>query len=514
VQRHQQKKDMEAYRDRLSKVKSTLNTGPPASQPHLTLYGRDYASKKRATTEAAFADLKMIQAISRTMTRKHEVPERKGPISLNADARKAEVFRVMKENHRLLDHIEGMKPFAQSADLERDYRAQQRYVIQTSHTARLAGDYDHDISRIKSEDAAKFSMTQRSIALRRQAAERLGKTTGSVSLPSLTAASSREPGTSSQIRQPAKLVKGPKNWTSPGEAAAAEDRIRGQRQQAKVGKPQEPLVASPSRTTEPPAAVSGPRPAVRFAAPAPEGPAEPLVVDAADAEGDEADLASPAQRALRRGGPPLLAPTKAPEAEEPQEDCAEEDALQVEAAPAPLLVEEPGPAEREEAEPGAAALPEPLAEAQGEPVPPPAPPLDDAEPAAQAAVLLEQVPAQAGEAADEEALGRYQKRCQAANRASRSPSPKAGSGRSTPIGSRGPSSPVGFGRGPLLGAASPEQQQRPKPAALTPPAEDSQQKPLEEGDEEARPSSMLARDMERHSTQGPPSAAAQQQSGE
>merc|ERR1719296_208399 len=93
VQRHQQKKDMEAYRDRLSKVKSTLNTGPPASQPHLTLYGRDYASKKRATTEAAFADLKMIQAISRTMTRKHEVEERKGPISLNADSRKQAVYR-------------------------------------------------------------------------------------------------------------------------------------------------------------------------------------------------------------------------------------------------------------------------------------------------------------------------------------------------------------------------------------------------------------------------------------
>ena len=46
--------------------------------PHLQLYGRDYFAKKKATTEAAFQDLKMIQSIAKTMTRPYVVPSSKG----------------------------------------------------------------------------------------------------------------------------------------------------------------------------------------------------------------------------------------------------------------------------------------------------------------------------------------------------------------------------------------------------------------------------------------------------
>merc|ERR1719293_511252 len=109
MHRWELKEGQKGHRDRLASIKSTLDTRAPASQPHLTLYGRDYATKKRATTEAAFADLKMIQAIARTMTRKHEVEERKGPVSLNADSRKADIYRIMTENHRLLDHIDNVE---------------------------------------------------------------------------------------------------------------------------------------------------------------------------------------------------------------------------------------------------------------------------------------------------------------------------------------------------------------------------------------------------------------------
>lgn len=45
------------HRQRLENMRSALDTSAPAAMPHLQLYGRDYAAKKRATTEAAFSDL-------------------------------------------------------------------------------------------------------------------------------------------------------------------------------------------------------------------------------------------------------------------------------------------------------------------------------------------------------------------------------------------------------------------------------------------------------------------------
>ena len=48
------------HRQRLENMRSALDTSAPAAMPHLQLYGRDYAAKKRATTEAAFSDSKRI----------------------------------------------------------------------------------------------------------------------------------------------------------------------------------------------------------------------------------------------------------------------------------------------------------------------------------------------------------------------------------------------------------------------------------------------------------------------
>ena len=77
-------------------------------QPHLQLYGRDYYAKKKQTTEAAFQDLKMIQSIAKTMTRPYQVPTGKGPVSLNANYRKKELFRITMDNHRLLERLENL----------------------------------------------------------------------------------------------------------------------------------------------------------------------------------------------------------------------------------------------------------------------------------------------------------------------------------------------------------------------------------------------------------------------
>merc|ERR1719440_1454179 len=103
-------------------MKSTVDNKPPRTFPHLTDFGRDYAAKKRATTEAAFADLKMIQSIAKTMTRKPQIPERSGPVSLNAETRKTEIFRIMKENHRLLDKLETLEPVGSTTNLLRQHK--------------------------------------------------------------------------------------------------------------------------------------------------------------------------------------------------------------------------------------------------------------------------------------------------------------------------------------------------------------------------------------------------------
>jgi len=149
-------------------------------------------SKKRATTEAAFSDLKMIQAIAKTMTREHQLPERKGPVTLNTDNRKNEIYRIMKENHKLLEHIENVEPWIKSADLVKDHRMKQRYVINASHTMRLSGDYDPLIAHFRRLDQTQVEETKHRIQARL-----MRSSGGSVSLPSLTPNGGRGQGNES-----------------------------------------------------------------------------------------------------------------------------------------------------------------------------------------------------------------------------------------------------------------------------------------------------------------------------
>jgi len=171
---------------------SSIDTTPPAPQPHLTLYGKDYVAKKRATTEAAFSDLKMIQSIARTMTRKPDIPDRKGPVSLNADARKSEIFRIMKENHRLLDRLETLEPIVSTTDLLRTHKDRKRYTINVSHSKRLAGEYDDDVMRIRMEDKLKAEAQNRSLQARMTKAEQ-NRMQNSMSMPSLTPMAATDP---------------------------------------------------------------------------------------------------------------------------------------------------------------------------------------------------------------------------------------------------------------------------------------------------------------------------------
>jgi len=184
IGRREMEHSQRMHREKIRSIKSAIDTRPPASQPHLTLYGRDYVAKKRATTEAAFSDLKMIQSIARTMTRPIDIPDRKGPISLTASSRKAEIFNIMKENHRLLNSLENLQPVTRTVDFERENEWRQRYVINCSHSKRLSGEYDRQIMKIHVEDKAKMDKYKDTVD-RRRTANRMASG-ASASMPSLT----------------------------------------------------------------------------------------------------------------------------------------------------------------------------------------------------------------------------------------------------------------------------------------------------------------------------------------
>jgi hypothetical protein len=152
-------------------------------------------AKKRATTEAAFSDLKMIQSIAKTMTRKPDIPERKGPVSLNADMRKTEIFRIMKENHRLLDRLETLEPIVSTTEMMRHNKERLRYTINVSHSKRLAGEYDDQSMKIRTEDKAKTDAMNRSVQARMTKYEKYKmNSSGSMSMPSLTPLAATDPG--------------------------------------------------------------------------------------------------------------------------------------------------------------------------------------------------------------------------------------------------------------------------------------------------------------------------------
>lgn len=175
----------ELHRRALAATTSSIDTRAPPQQPHLTLYGRDYVTKKKATTEAAFSDLKMIQAIARTMTRSQSLPERQGPVSLNAESRKNEIFRIMHDNHKLLDQIENVQSFASTKDLLRQHRETKKYTIIASHAARVAGEYDQDIAVFKEETKKRAEAQAESVHRRLEKGRQQRKLKGTLSLPAI-----------------------------------------------------------------------------------------------------------------------------------------------------------------------------------------------------------------------------------------------------------------------------------------------------------------------------------------
>lgn len=144
VQRKERERLDKLHKQRLKGIKSAIDMTCPVDQPHLTTYGRNYFAKKKQTTEAAFQDLKMIQSIARTMTRPfpYDPQNAPPPHSLNRDLRKRELFRITMENHKLLDRLENLKPYYSTKRLLEDHAKSQKYVVNSSWTARRAHLYD------------------------------------------------------------------------------------------------------------------------------------------------------------------------------------------------------------------------------------------------------------------------------------------------------------------------------------------------------------------------------------
>merc|ERR1719359_159708 len=92
----------------------------------------------------------MIQSIARTMTRPFPYDDRKAEAgkeqrSLNRDARRREMFRITMENHKLLDRLENLRPYYSTKRLLDDHAKQQKYVVNSSWTARRARLYDRGL---------------------------------------------------------------------------------------------------------------------------------------------------------------------------------------------------------------------------------------------------------------------------------------------------------------------------------------------------------------------------------
>jgi len=141
------RKTFHRHRQQLKAIKPSIDTGAPKAQPHLQLFGRDYFARKRAVTEAAFQDLKMIQSIAKTMTRPHPTGHQMvgggtGP-ALHASARRKELFRITEANHQLLGRLENLQPvITRQSKMIAEHKTTRLYLANASHSARKNGQYD------------------------------------------------------------------------------------------------------------------------------------------------------------------------------------------------------------------------------------------------------------------------------------------------------------------------------------------------------------------------------------
>lgn len=127
-----------AIQNTQSTIRKEIDSSRASQNNPLRSVGMGYFRKKRETAEAAFQDLKMIQAIARTMTRPMVVDEICGPSSINSTRLKKEVNRIAKENRAFVRRLETVLPQVHTAEqMHKEFEDQQRHLINCSYSARI-----------------------------------------------------------------------------------------------------------------------------------------------------------------------------------------------------------------------------------------------------------------------------------------------------------------------------------------------------------------------------------------
>jgi len=110
---------------------------PPAVLSRPPLLPKGQVVRKKASVEAAVADMRMIGNIAKEMTRPPNltVLERKGPMSLNVDRRRKELHRIDAENEKMLKRLESVRSGYSKRAQDRSYVQSRRHVALASATA-------------------------------------------------------------------------------------------------------------------------------------------------------------------------------------------------------------------------------------------------------------------------------------------------------------------------------------------------------------------------------------------
>lgn len=183
--------------------------------------------------EATCSDARMVQNITKIMTRRPQTPERKGPSSLNAEARRKELLRVAKENRRLAFKLASPKPTVSTRELLEQHCRQREFGIRASHTARYSGAYDSDLARMKASAKRARSEAQQRFA-HAMSAHNIGQSTSSAPGPPPPA----RPRSAGAVRRPVPHLSG-RRPSEPYEAEDQQDWGAAERAESPIPMPDE-----------------------------------------------------------------------------------------------------------------------------------------------------------------------------------------------------------------------------------------------------------------------------------
>ena len=86
--------------------------------------------------QARSDDMKMVDAITKTMRRSFSLPDQLGPVSLNLPFRKEKLREITNSNMKMLSRLESVKSEYSVKKLSEGYLQSQKYCLNSSFTLR------------------------------------------------------------------------------------------------------------------------------------------------------------------------------------------------------------------------------------------------------------------------------------------------------------------------------------------------------------------------------------------